>query len=84
MLPSPTFCLSIPSIEDDTQLECRVYHPPKFSNYDEAAGTLWQKKGAIVAHPYAPLGGSFDDPIVTVVVEQILRGGFIVGTFNFR
>jgi len=42
------------------------------------------KKGAIIAHPYAPLGGCFDEPVVMAVVEQLLDMGLIVGTFNFR
>jgi hypothetical protein len=37
-----------------------------------------------VAHPYAPLGGCYDDPIVDIVASTILKQGFIVGTFNFR
>ncbi len=44
----------------------------------------WEKKAAIVAHPYAPLGGCYDDPVVDVVASTILKAGFIVGTFNFR
>lgn len=43
-----------------------------------------RKKGAIVAHPYAPLGGTMDDPVVTTAVDQLLQLGFVVGTFNFR
>ena len=41
-------------------------------------------KGAIVAHPYAPLGGSYDDPVVQIAVSVLLRTGFVVGTFNLR
>lgn len=44
----------------------------------------WRKKGAIIAHPYAPLGGCQDDPVVMAVVEQFLDLDFVVGTFNFR
>ena len=47
-------------------------------------GSLWQKRGAIIAHPYGPLGGCYDDPVVQSVVTEVLKHGFIVGTFNFR
>lgn len=42
------------------------------------------KKAAIIAHPYAPLGGSFDDNVVQEATKILLEHGFIVGTFNFR
>jgi alpha/beta superfamily hydrolase len=44
----------------------------------------WRKRAAIVAHPYAPMGGCYDDPVVDVVAATILKQGYIVGTFNFR
>lgn len=37
-----------------------------------------------MAHPYAPMGGSYDDRVVGIVVEEFLGLGFVVGTFNFR
>lgn len=37
-----------------------------------------------MAHPYAPMGGSYDDRVVGIVVEEFLANGYIVGTFNFR
>jgi len=37
-----------------------------------------------VTHPYAPLGGSYDDPVVVSALSEILKQGFVVGTFNFR
>ena len=43
-----------------------------------------RKKAAIIAHPYAPLGGSFDDHVVSETTKLLLDHGFIVGTFNFR
>lgn len=46
--------------------------------------TTWNKKAAIVAHPYAVLGGCYDDPVVDLVSSTILEQGFLVGTFNFR
>lgn len=44
----------------------------------------WQKKAVVMAHPYAPMGGSYDDRIVGIVLDEFLRKGWIVGTFNFR
>jgi len=84
MLPSPTFTFTIPSIHDDTVLDCRVYHPLKFLSCGATGETQWQKRGAIIAHPYAPLGGCLDDPIVDAVAIEILKQGFVIGTFNFR
>lgn len=43
-----------------------------------------RKKAAIIAHPYAPLGGSFDDNVVHEATKILLDYGFIVGIFNFR
>jgi len=37
-----------------------------------------------MAHPYAPMGGSYDDRVVGIVVEEFLHAGWMVGTFNFR
>ncbi|TDZ19089.1 hypothetical protein Cob_v008008 [Colletotrichum orbiculare MAFF 240422] len=37
-----------------------------------------------MAHPYAPLGGCYDDPVVGIVAAELLKQGFVVGTFNFR
>lgn len=37
-----------------------------------------------MAHPYAPMGGSYDDRVVSIVVDEFLKAGWIVGTFNFR
>ena len=76
-LPSPTYSFSIPSIHDDTNLSCRLYHPPQLS----PEGPL---KAAIIAHPYVPLGGSFEDDVVFLVGGVLLKEGYVVGTFNFR
>jgi alpha/beta superfamily hydrolase len=73
-LPEPTLTLTILSIHDSLPLNCRIYHP-----LDPDA-----RYAAIVAHPYAPLGGSYDDPIVETIAAYLLRRGFIVATFNFR
>ena len=82
MLPQPSFTLTIPSVHDGTPLECRIYHPASFSRSSPAAP--WKRHAAIFAHPYAPLGGSFDDGIVDIVAAQLLRKGYLLGTFNFR
>ena len=77
-LPEPALTFTLPSTHDGTILDCRVYHPLSLA-------TTWRPRhAAVVAHPYAPLGGSYDDPIVADVSSQLLRRGFIVGTFNFR
>ena len=80
MLPKPTSSFTIPSIHDDTELECRLYHPKSIN----LGGNCTRRKGAIVAHPYAPLGGCIDDPVVNFVGEAILKQGYVLGLFNFR
>jgi hypothetical protein len=81
-LPSPTFSFYLPSVHDDCQLECRLYLPQHLQNIESASQS--PIRGAIVAHPYAPLGGCYDDPIVGFVGGELLQAGYIVGTFNFR
>jgi hypothetical protein len=83
-LPTPTLSFTIPSIHDDTVLQCRVYHPECLAPTSILQITTWNKKAAIVAHPYAVLGGCYDDPVVDLVSSTILEQGFLVGTFNFR
>ncbi|PTB65844.1 hypothetical protein BBK36DRAFT_1120212 [Trichoderma citrinoviride] len=82
MLPQPSFTLTIPSIHDGTPLECRIYHPASFSRTSQPEP--WKQHAAVFAHPYAPLGGSFDDGIVDIVAAQLLHKGYLLGTFNFR
>ncbi len=83
-LREPVFSFTIPSIHDDTILDCRIYHPVHFLHNGSKAHNTWRKRGAIIAHPYAPFGGSYDDPIVDVVATEIVKRGFVVGLFNFR
>lgn len=88
-LPDPALTLTIPSIHDRTVLDCRIYHPLGLEDTllapTSASEASWRpKNAAIIAHPYAPLGGSYDDPIVEEVAGHLLAKGFIVGTFNFR
>jgi hypothetical protein len=82
MLPEPTLTLTLPSIHDGITLDCRIYHPLSLSANPKAP--TWLKHAAVVAHPYAPMGGCYDDPVVGEAAAQLLRKGFLVGTFNFR
>lgn len=81
----PAYAFTIPSIDDDTALDCRVYHPKdlaaKLSNHVPDSRPL---RGAVIAHPYAPLGGCYDDPVVMAIAARLVHEGHIVGTFNFR
>ncbi|KAL1961067.1 hypothetical protein VTO42DRAFT_4955 [Malbranchea cinnamomea] len=79
-LPDPTFSFSIPSLYDGVRLECRLYHP---SRQQDLKSTR-ENKGTIIAHPYAPLGGCFDDPTVSAAGNELLQAGWVVGTFNLR
>ncbi|KAJ5734450.1 hypothetical protein N7493_003236 [Penicillium malachiteum] len=81
-LSRPSFSFSIPSIHDGCQLECRVYLPRHLENVESTpAGPV---QAAIFAHPYAPLGGCYDDPVVGFIGGELQNAGYIVGTFNFR
>jgi len=84
MFPEPTFAFTIPSIHDDITLDCRVYNPPVLFHKHHHAGAEGIQGGAIIAHPYASLGGCYDDHVIIASVMEILRQGFVVGTFNFR
>ncbi|AEO60115.1 hypothetical protein MYCTH_2308987 [Thermothelomyces thermophilus ATCC 42464] len=81
-LPSPSLTFTIPSLHDGLPLDCRIYHPASLGAVPD--GTPWRKHAAIFAHPYAPLGGCYDDPVVDMVAGTLLQLGFLVGTFNFR
>lgn len=75
----PKWEFTIPSAYDGTKLQCRIYHPS-----EAAAANVGGYKAAIVAHPYAPLGGSYDDHVVAAITIVLLTHGFYVATFNFR
>ncbi|KAI0473538.1 Alpha/Beta hydrolase protein [Xylariaceae sp. FL0804] len=91
-LPRPSLSFALPSVHDGTRLDCRIYHPAPLVNGTASAAAAaapewqrcWQRHAAVVAHPYAPLGGSYDDPIVDLVAAVLLQRGFVVATFNFR
>jgi hypothetical protein len=83
----PVYSFTIPSIHDDTPINCRVYHPNVVNEpHPNGAGVTqpWRTRGIVMAHPYAPMGGSYDDRVVGIVVDEFLKAGWIVGTFNFR
>jgi hypothetical protein len=77
-LPKPSSAFTIPSVHDDLELDCRLYYP----RYTD--GPLFGRAFAILAHPYAPLGGCYDDPVVAATGSGLLRNGITLGTFNFR
>lgn len=81
IMPTPSLNLQIPSYLDAHLLDARVYLPP---SYTAPVTQHWDRKLAIIGHPYAPLGGSYDDHIVLEVVKTLLRAGWVVSTFNFR
>ncbi|KAJ5373979.1 hypothetical protein N7517_005985 [Penicillium concentricum] len=81
-LPSPSFSFFLPSVYDGNKLECRIYLPPVLKNIEST--TSWPNRGAIIAHPYASLGGCYDDPVISFIGGELLQAGCIVGTFNFR
>lgn len=83
----PHYSFTIPSIHDDITLDCRIYHPTFLADEQAELPVLegtWRKRGIVMAHPYAPMGGSHDDRVVGIVVDEFLQAGWIVGTFNFR
>ncbi len=79
-LPRPNVSFKIPSIHDDVELDCRIYYPRSTEQNSKAFGRTF----AIVAHPYAPLGGCYDDPVVAVIGTVLLQHGSVLTTFNFR
>lgn len=85
-LAEPHYSFTIPSVHDDTTLDCRIYHPDVLNvSFEGPLRKLqWRQRGIVMAHPYAPMGGSYDDRIVGIVVHEMLKAGYIVGTFNFR
>ncbi|KAK6349295.1 hypothetical protein TWF730_010045 [Orbilia blumenaviensis] len=79
--PILTLIIPTPSHHNHT-IEARVYHPTEFpQNYGLTPHT--PRKAAVVAHPYAALGGTWDDPVVLSLVALLTRKGYVVATFNF-
>lgn len=87
--PRPTYEFSIPSIYDDKALACRIYSLPELyfggpKEFRRRRNKTWTPRGAVVAHAYTSLGGSYNDNVVRAVVGELLAQGFTVGTFNLR
>ncbi|KAI7968112.1 hypothetical protein EIK77_007867 [Talaromyces pinophilus] len=51
----------IPSVHDGTRLSCRIYQLDGINHQTQPA-----IKAAVVAHPYASLGGNNDDPVLGI------------------
>jgi alpha/beta superfamily hydrolase len=84
-LPQPTSTFTIPSLHDDLELDCRIYYPRyRHAEQGGEGRHFFGRAFAIVAHPYASLGGSFDDGVVASVGSILLQQGIVLGTFNFR
>ncbi|KIX94037.1 uncharacterized protein Z520_10374 [Fonsecaea multimorphosa CBS 102226] len=83
-LPRPHCSFTIPSIHDDVELNCRIYYPRPRTERNSSRGVLGQAGFAILAHPYAPLGGCYDDPVVALAGGVLLQAGYFLITFNFR
>lgn len=81
--PAPSLNLKIPSLHDSLPLSARLYLPPTYTR-PRRPPTTWARRLAIVAHPYAPLGGSYDDRVVLRLVALLLSLDWVVATFNFR
>lgn len=79
-LPTANCSFTIPSVHNDIELDCRLYYP----QWTEKNAPIFGKGFAILAHPYASLGGTYDDPVLAVVGALLLQHGFTLGTFNFR
>lgn len=79
-LPSPSANFTLPSLYDDLELDCRLYFPRRWTK----EGLLLARGCAVFAHPYAPLGGCYDDPVVNSVGSILLKQGYLLVTFNFR
>lgn len=78
MAPPDPLAFQLRTSKNASPLDCRVYHAPKT---DDATSL----DIAIVAHPYGPLGGSYDDPVVQLIVRTLIEAGYhAVGVFNFR
>lgn len=80
VLPSPSANFTLPSLYDSLELDCRIYFPRRKSDQ----GAIIARGCAVFAHPYAPLGGCYDDPVVNSIGGVLLRHGYILVTFNFR
>ncbi|KAL9079032.1 MAG: hypothetical protein Q9157_002047 [Trypethelium eluteriae] len=76
-MPEVAFSFTIPSLHDDAVLDCRVYLPSSRIRAEHASRS--DILGAVMTHPYAPVGGCYDDPVVLGAVEELLRQGVYGG-----
>ena len=87
-LPQPNSTFTIPSLHDDLELDCRLYYPCRRRSHDrqdsQQTDSFSGRTYAIIGHPYASLGGSYDDGVVASIASLMLRKGITVGLFNFR
>ncbi|KAF8442767.1 hypothetical protein BGX38DRAFT_1095900 [Terfezia claveryi] len=74
---TPSLSINVPSLYDYKLLETRIYIPHQELQHAKS-------KAAVVAHPYATLGGNYNDHVVMYVVNALLQRGWVVATFNFR
>ncbi|KAI9796765.1 MAG: hypothetical protein M1833_006005 [Piccolia ochrophora] len=74
---------TIPSVHDGITIDCRLHlpTPPRHSDPPRQPPVV---RGAVMAHPYAPLGGSYNDRVVGLIVQELLQQDFVTMTFNFR
>ena len=80
MLPPPSSTFTVPSLHDDLELDCRIYYPRSSEKTSARLGRTF----AVIAHPYAPLGGTFDDPVLGLAGAVLVKQGTALVTFNFR
>lgn len=81
---TPEISFTIPSVHDSVPLDCRIYHPTGELSTTSNVEEILRLRGAIIAHPYTSFGGSYDDFVVLSTVAEVLKLGFVAGTFNFR
>lgn len=67
--------VALPSQESKRAVQGRLY-----TSSDDVSSC---SSVAIVAHPYGPLGGSQNDPVVVALAQTLAKSGFLAITFNF-
>jgi hypothetical protein len=80
MVSKPDCVFTVPSLHDSLELDGRLYFPRQLYGTENVV----LKGFALFAHPYAPLGGNWDDPIVQNMGGLLLKQGLALCTFNFR
>jgi len=72
---SKSYTFQVPSLHDSTPLACTLHHPISLHS---------PCRIALLAHPYAPLGGSSSDPVLTLATQSLLNKHYVVCLFDFR